>query len=590
MKNKLKFQIGPFNNLAKGYEIKHFELKSSSKSILSIYASSGIGAAIGVIVSVIVGGFVYLVQFAQNLDLFGDARFIQLGAIVLDIKICFFIILAAIAILILRKLFGITKWNGPADSIYAAHQNNDELDIKTGVASTMAALVSAAGYASVGQYGPLVHFGATAGTAAKKVLNLRIGTDVVIGCGVAAAISSGFAAPIAGVIFAHEAILRHYSPSAMAPIATSAIVAAAMESYFFNIPHPLEIVEVGPTLVSAFLPVAIAGVVFGLVAIIFMHSLRYFAGLNARLNRPVYQTIFVAVLAVIIVSLFIPEALGLGTGVLASVLNIQGSLGFILSLLLVKIVITSLCLGFGFFGGVFSPSLLIGAATGAVLAKCFALIGLPGLGMALALAGMASVAACVVGAPLATIFIVLELTLSYEFTLITLLAVIVSQVISSNLFGNSFFDRQLLDRGIDLKFGRGKFSLSQARVVERAQYDFVSTPTHSTVAAVLKLLSEAGQTEAYCLSQEGNLEGKLSIIHLMGADKGQAVREIMDRRPLRLKADQNMLEAIEVASGFVGETIPVIEEPGGKMIGVVSESDLFSAYLDIQEQVQDVEK
>ncbi|MDA9115969.1 hypothetical protein N9K66_05480, partial [Planktomarina temperata] len=90
----MKFQIGPFNNLAKGYEIKHFELKSSSKSILSIYASSGIGAAIGVIVSVIVGGFVYLVQFAQNLDLFGDARFIQLGAIVLDIKICFFIILA----------------------------------------------------------------------------------------------------------------------------------------------------------------------------------------------------------------------------------------------------------------------------------------------------------------------------------------------------------------------------------------------------------------------------------------------------------------------------------------------------------------
>ena len=437
---------------------------------------------------------------------------------------------------------------------------------------------------------PLVHFGATAGTAAKKLLNLRIGTDVVIGCGVAAAISSGFAAPIAGVIFAHEAILRHYSPSAMAPIATSAIVAAAMESYFFNIPHPLEIVEVGPSLVSAFLPVAIAGVVFGLVAIIFMHSLRYFASLNARLNRPVYQTIFIAVLVVITVSLFIPEALGLGTEVLASILNTQGSLVFVLTLLLVKILITSLCLGFGFFGGVFSPSLLIGAAIGAVLAKCFALIGLPGLGMALALAGMASVAACVVGAPLATIFIVLELTLSYEFTLITLLAVIVSQVISSNLFGNSFFDRQLLDRGIDLRFGRGKFSLSQARVIERAHNDFVSTPSNSTVATVLKHLSQAGKTEAYCLSQEGNLEGKLSIIHLIKADKDQAVREIMDRRPLRLKSDQNMLEAIEVASGFVGETIPVIEEPSRKMIGVVSESDLFSAYLEIQEQVQDVEK
>ena len=542
------------------------------------------------IVSVIVGGFVYLVQFAQDIDFFGDARLIQLGAVVLDIKICVFIILAAFSILLLRKLFSILKWNGPADSIYAAHQNTDELDIKTGVASTIAALFSAAGYASVGQYGPLVHFGATSGMAAKKLLNLRIGTDVVIGCGVAAAISSGFAAPIAGVIFAHEAILRHYSPSAMAPIATSAIVAAAVERYFFNIPNPLEIVEVGPTLVSAFLPVAIAGVVFGLVAIIFMHSLRYFASLNGRLNRPVYQSIFVAVLAVIMVSLFIPEALGLGTEVLASILNTQGSLVFVLTLLLVKIVITSLCLGFGFFGGIFSPSLLIGAATGAVLAKCFALLGLPGLGMALALAGMASVAACVIGAPLATIFIVLELTLSYEFTLITLLAVIVSQVISSNLFGNSFFDRQLLDRGIDLRFGRGKFRLSQARVIERAHNDFVSTPSNSTVATVISQLSQAGQTEAYCLSQEGNLEGKLSIIQLIDADTDQEVQEIMDRTPLRLKSDQNMLEAIEVASGFVGETIPVIEEPSGKMIGVVSESNLFSAYLDIQEQVQDVEK
>ena len=327
----MKFQIGPFISLKRGCEIKHFELKLPPKSIVNVYAGSGVGAAIGVIVSVIVGGFVYLVHFAQNIDLFVDARFIQLGIFTLDIKICVFIILAALSILFLRKIFGISKWNGPADSIYAAHQTTNELDIKTGIASTIAALVSAAGYASVGQYGPLVHFGATAGTAAKKLLNLRIGTDVVIGCGVAAAISSGFAAPIAGVIFAHEAILRHYSPSAMAPIATSAIVAAAMESYFFNIPHPLEIVEVGPSLVSAFLPVAIAGVVFGLVAIIFMHSLRYFASLNARLNRPVYQTIFIAVLAVITVSLFIPEALGLGTEVLASILNTQGSLVFVLT-------------------------------------------------------------------------------------------------------------------------------------------------------------------------------------------------------------------------------------------------------------------
>ena len=77
---------------------------------------------------------------------------------------------------------------------------------------------------------------------------------------------------------------------------------------------------------------------------------------------------------------------------------------------------------------------------------------------------------------------------------------------------------------------------------------------------------QAQHTEAYFLSPEGHFEGKLSIIRLMEADKDQAVRDLMDRRPLSLTSDQDMLEAIEVASDFVGETIPVIEQPSGKMI------------------------
>ena len=529
-------------------------------------------------------------QSAQSVEFFNGGRFLEAGSFVFDFKIVLFITLAAFAILALRKMLGITFWNGPADSIYAAHQDADELDLRTGFGSTIAALISAAGYASVGQYGPLVHFGATAGTAAKKFLNLRIGTDVVIGCGVAAAISSGFGAPIAGIIFAHEAILRHYSPSAMAPIATSAIVAAAMESYFFTMPHPLEIMEASPILINAVIPVAISGVVFGFVAITFMQSLRFFSRLNVRLNWPVYQTLSVAVVAVIIVSLFMPEALGLGTEVLASMLNTQGSVVFILVLLLVKILITSLCLSFGFFGGVFSPSLLIGAATGVVLAKCFALFGFAELDMSLALAGMASVAACVVGAPLATIFIVLELTLSYDFTLITLLAVIVSQVVSSNLFGNSFFDRQLLDRGIDLRFGRGKFSLTQEKIAEKAHDDFVSTRPDCTVRIVLRHLKQARQTEAYCLSDEGVFQGKVSITELLEADKDQVIADILDRDPLILTSDSSLLASIEIASNFVGESMPVLDRSTKKMIGVVTESNLLSAYLDIQTNIQDIEK
>ena len=87
---------------------------------------------------------------------------------------------------------------------------NNELDIKSGIASTLAAFFSAAGGASVGQYGPLAHFGATLGSCLKAILKLRISTDIVLGGGVAAAISAGFSNPLTGMIFAHEGILRHF--------------------------------------------------------------------------------------------------------------------------------------------------------------------------------------------------------------------------------------------------------------------------------------------------------------------------------------------------------------------------------------------
>ena len=134
--------------------------------------------------------------------------------------------LAALLIYLIKHGLGIGRWQGPADTIYGAHRPDNELDVKTGLASTLAAFVSASGGASVGQYGPLVHFGAVIGSACKRFLRVRFSTDVFIGCGVAAAISAGFGAPVAGVVFAHEAILRHFSLRAIAPIAIASCVAA----------------------------------------------------------------------------------------------------------------------------------------------------------------------------------------------------------------------------------------------------------------------------------------------------------------------------------------------------------------------------
>ncbi|WP_169775294.1 chloride channel protein [Celeribacter marinus] len=545
---------------------------------------------IGAIVAIAAAAFVNSVKYFAELRKTFSGNFLTLERVSIDLTLTGFITGAAILILLIRRVFDIPRWYGPADTIYAAHQDVEPLDLRAGLASTLVALISACGAASVGQYGPLVHFGATAGAGLKKLFFVPMSSNVVIGCGVAAAISAGFNAPIAGIIFAHEAVLRHFSPKAMAPIATSAIVAAAMVNYVFQLPHPLTLRGEAPALIEAFLPIILASVMFGLVAVIFMISLRKFAVINKNWGLKPYQSLSIAVCAVVIIGSFVPNALGLGTDALVSLLNTPQDLSFIATLLLAKIILTSICLGFGFFGGVFSPALLVGAASGALLAKAFEPVVASSLTAALTLAGMASVAACVVGAPLATVFIVLELTLSYEFTLITLLAVIVSQVVSSNIFGHSFFDRQLMDRGIDLRFGRNQLSLNQTTVAGYATCDYIATPTNGTAQEVMTELRKKAQTEAYCLTYDGNFVGKITINQLLDAPPEKPVSAFLDRSPLTLNETHSMHEAIEIASSFVGESIPVVSKETGKMLGVLTEADLFAAYLKIQDNIRAVER
>src|SRR5690606_27942924 len=115
--------------------------------------------------------------------------------------------------------------HGPADAIAAVQTRRGRLPFKAGVLSMLSALVSLGSGASVGQYGPLVHMGASLGSLGARVLRLgRSDDNVAIACGVAAVIATAFHAPLAGIVFAHEVILRHYALRAFSPVAAAAIV------------------------------------------------------------------------------------------------------------------------------------------------------------------------------------------------------------------------------------------------------------------------------------------------------------------------------------------------------------------------------
>ena len=549
------------------------------------------GLCFGFVMAFVSNGFVLGVQWLSGLRESASFLVLQVGGMPLAFGPLLSLLIAALAILMVRRLFGIVRWHGPADSIYAAHRTDNELDVRHGFGSTLAAFISAGGGASVGQYGPLVHFGATMGSFIRQITGSKITTDVFIGCGVAGAIAAGFNAPIAGVVFAHEAILRHFSLRAIAPIAIASITAAWVSKWVFGA-NPLFMLEdLTPNLIDLLPAALLAGPVFGLLAVLFMQSLRRSAAFAGGSGWSPARLLFTAAVLTGCVGMFVPEVLGLGGGTVANVLGGAYDEIYLLLLLFLKVGATALCIGFGMFGGVFSPAMFIGVTAGAVVGRLLALLGLSVAGPGLAICGMASVAAAVIGAPVAGVLIILEMTMSYEFALAAMLSVVVSTMVSNVIFGHSFFDRQLLDRKIDVSQGRGHIEMMETPVMDVVSPDYVRLADDVSVTNAIAALVAAEATEGYVLAGDNDIFiGKVALHELLGADGSAPAGQHLMQEPISIKHDASLQQAIEVASNFVGESIPIVNRDTEAFHGVVTEADLFKLYLTLQSKITDLER
>ena len=536
----------------------------------------------GVVVAIVANYFVSFAELAieARADFTGFA--IQIGGTEQSLVPIIGMLLAATLVIFVKRVFGITKWSGPADSIFAAQQTKERLDIRLGIGSTLAALVNASGGASVGQYGPLVHFGATVSEIIVRISRVELDRDIFIACGVAAAISAGFNAPIAGILFAHEAILRRFSVGAIAPISVAAIVASAFNQRFFASDLSYTVPEVSNELIQLLPILLFSAIICSLIAIVYMFAIRKVQSLGANSKYSFNQLLFFSAIVCGIIGTFIPEALGLGLNEINQIINQEFSLSFLFALLGAKIILTALCLGLGFYGGVFGPALFVGAATGGILAFATSVFGVPNdMSYVIIVASLAAVGSAVIGAPLTVVMIVIELTGSYQYGLGALLTVILCSLFTFKFFGLSYFDRQLMDRKVDLRKGREFLALSQTFMKDIKGSDFLSFGPETDPQTILKVMREKLSTEAYICDRDSVLLGKVSIHSLDGIE---TVEEGMDKAPLVIPAESNLNEARTIASDFVGESIPVTKE--GKLIGAITEGDIFTQVLEIEDKIR----
>lgn len=546
--------------------------------LIDIASQFFLAVVVGLVMAVVANSFVEGARWFLSASRVDSFIAIQLGGRSLNMDIFLTLAAAAAIILLVRRILGITAWSGPADSIYAVQQSREPLDVRLGMGSTIAAFVAASGGGSVGQYGPLVHFGATMTEVLLKYIRIKIDRRVFIACGVAGAISAGFNAPIAGVLFAHEALLRRISIGAIAPIAVTSIVAYAANQAFFVI-EPTFSVPALPIQLQPLIPyLVVTALLSTLSAIAYMAAIRKGRELAVRSGWSMPKLMASCVLVVGTVGVLLPDVTGLGLLQINQMINADFALGMLVMLLVAKIFVTAFCLNTGFFGGVFGPALFVGAGTGAIAAYVAVSIGLdPHLSYALPVAAIAAVGGAVIGAPLTVIMIVIELTGSYAYGLSAMLCVILCSVLTLRFFGLSYFDRQLLDRGIDLRLGQESVEMSLTPVREIQGDEYVRLTPDTSLHSAQQALAAAGATEAYVCDSANRLLGKINVHSLSGA---ATLDQAMDTEPTVLLADDNLNTAMKIASTFVGESIPVVDN--GVLVDALSEGDIFNKVLQIQ--------
>ncbi|MCE2522199.1 MAG: chloride channel protein [Rhodobacteraceae bacterium] len=471
---------------------------------------------------------------------------------------------------------------GPADVVRAAQLNLPLPDFRSGIVSTLAAVLSLGSGASVGQYGPIVYLGAMVGRAA-AYLRIRIQAlpTIAIACGVAAAISTAFNAPIAGLVFAHEVILRHYSMQAFAPTTVASATGYVVANVMFDRPALFLVNFSGVGHSHEFILFALLGVISAGIAAIFMKMILQSAELAARTRLHATLRTGFAGLAVGVAALWLPDVLGIGTEALRFA-TIEGAFSSLELLVLVaaKIFLTALCIGFGFAGGVFSPALLIGILSGALFWTMIDSVQfVPHSGIAAyAICGMMAVASPVIGAPLTVILIVFELTRNYDLTIAAMVAVVFSNLVSYRIVGRSLFDLQLERQGIDLSTGRDKARLDAMRVSEHATGDYARAGPDEWVADVNARLDRGNWKEVYVLDVEERYLGKLRHEELTAFGNAR-ISEVVVPPELEFNERTSMREALEALGSYAGDGVPVVLSNDRRLLGIVTKASVIRAYL-----------
>lgn len=491
-------------------------------------------------------------------------------------------LLAGLTLLLGKR---IAQGQSSTDYMEAIAIGSGDVPVRSSLVKSTAALFSIGSGGSIGREGPMVQIAAMLASMVGRWRKfsppqLRL----LVACGAASGIASAYNAPIAGSFFVAEIILGTIAMESLGPLAVSAVAAAltvrvltdAQQLYqvpVFKLGSPLEMI-----------PYVVLGLVAGTLAPWFLRSLRCAEKLFVATTIPPVARLVLGGMLVGGLAIFFPQVAGNGYTVVLEILNGQIAWIALVGIMLAKWLATASSFGSGAPGGVFTPSLFMGASAGYLFGTAVHSFWPSGAvdPQAFALVGMGAFLSAASYAPVMAVIMLFEMTLSYDIILPLMLCNVVAYYTAKGLQGESLYSESLRRKAAEAP--TPAFGVGKARDLMKGNPPAVASTAR--FAEIARMFLSVRVNNIYVVGAEDRFLGAVSLHdikpYLGDADLAKLViaSDIMREEFPRIGPEQSLNEALGAFLGQAIERVPVIEPEGGKLIGSLSKGDLLLALVE----------
>ncbi len=478
------------------------------------------------------------------------------------------------------------KGHGVPEVMEAVALQGGRIRPRVVLAKLVASGISIGSGGSVGREGPIVQIGSALGSTLGQWLRIdQRKLRTLVGCGAAAGIAGTFNAPVAGALFAVEIILGDFGVSQFSPIVISSVAATVVSQHYLGDFPAFEVPAYALVHAGELFAYAGLGILAALVALAFIRALY---GLEDFFDRlPIFPPLRTLLGGLLIgaMGIWLPHVFGVGYEAINEALHDRLVWQFMALLVVAKILAVSITIGSGGSGGIFAPSLFIGAMLGGAVGTVVHTLwpaSTAGAG-AYALVGMGAVVAAGTHAPITAILIIFELTGEYRIILPLMISCIIATLLATRMQRASIYTLKLLRRGIDIHRGKALNVLQHVPVRAVMRADFVTAAPDDGLPVLLsKFIDHAGST-LFVVGEDGLVQGIITADEIRPVMRDPSVLEtlviaedlcVKDDIP-RVGPDDSLADVMKFMESYRGE-VPVMDD--GRLLGVIWPEDVIERY------------